>query len=380
MQTILQGVKVLDLTSVVMGPYCTLHLADMGAEVIKVESPTGDSTRFLGPSRTEGMGSLFLHLNRNKQSIVLDLKSEAGREKIISLIEQSDVFVHSLRYQSIQRLGLSYDDIKKINNNIIYCAMYGYSKQGPYGNNPAYDDIIQAASGIAATQGKMTGEPQYLSTLMGDKTAGIVGVYAILAALYYRERTGVGQEIEVPMFETLVAYNMIEHLFGKTFLPPLGDAYYSRAVSPYRKPYKTKDGFISILIYNDKHWDSFFEVTGRNELKSDYRFKDINTRTKHIDYVYKTVEKIVAEKRTDEWVSILQKTDIPFTKIKSPDDLLKDEHLKETNFFEKVNHPTEGDIIQMKFPVNFSATPVKTLKPAPKLGEHNKIIFGDSMD
>lgn len=375
MQEILQGIKVVDLTAVVMGPYCTMHLADLGAEVIKVETKTGDSTRHIGASTTDGMGSLHLHLNRNKKSIVLDLKSQSGIEEMRQLIADADVFVHSLRPQAIERLGLSYDVIKEINQAIVYCGMYGYSKSGPYGQRPAYDDIIQAASGVAATQGEMTGEPQYLATLMGDKTAGIVGVYAIIAALFHRERTGKGQEVEVPMFETLVSFNMIEHLYGRTFVPALDDAYYSRAVSPYRKPYRTRDGYISILIYNDAHWQAFFEITGRDDLKKDERFENITKRTEHIDYVYQTVEGIIAEKTTVEWIDILQETDIPFTKINTPDDLLEDVHLNETNFFERIDHPTEGSIIQMKHPVNFSETPVNRMTPAPKLGEHQGTQF-----
>lgn len=379
MNNILQDIKVIDLTSVVMGPYCTLLLADMGADVIKVESEAGDSTRYLGPSRTEGMGSIFLHLNRNKRSVVLDLKSEEGKGKMISLIREADVFVHSLRNKSIERLGLSYKELSKENKKLIYCAMYGYSKHGSYSEHPAYDDIIQAASGVAATQGKMTGRPQYLSALVADKTAGLFGAYAIMAALYHRQRTGIGQEIEVPMFETLVAYNMIEHMYGQTFDPPLGDVYYSRAVSPYRKPYRTKDGYIAILIYNDKHWENFFEITKRYDLKNDSRFMDIHTRTKHIDFVYKTVESIIAEKTTKEWIKILEKADIPFTEVNSPADLLTNQHLVETKFFNKRKHPTEGQIIDLKFPVNFSETPANYRRHAPKLGEHNDEIFNSKL-
>lgn len=375
MEEILQDIKVLDLTSVVMGPYCTSHLADLGADVIKIESPNGDSTRYLGPSKTEGMSSIHLHLNRNKKSVIINLKTREGQKKIFSLIENADVFVHSLRPHTIEKLGLSYEEVKKKNTSIIYCGMYGYSEKGPYKDKPAYDDIIQAASGIAATQGEMTGKPQYLSTLMGDKTAGIIGVSAILAALFYRERTGVGQKIEVPMFETLVSFNMVEHLYGKTFFPPIDDIYYPRAVSRYRKPYQTKDGYISIMIYNDKHWNAFFDITGRNDLKNDIRFSSIYHRTKNIDFVYKTIEGIVKTKTTEEWQNILRSSDIPFSKVNTPSDLFNDEHLQEIEFFKKIHHHTEGDIIQVKYPINFSETPVTKYKPAPKLGEHNEELI-----
>lgn len=375
MDKILQGIKIVDLTSVVMGPFCTLNLADMGADVIKVENGSGDSTRHLGPSHTKGMGSIFLHLNRNKRSVKLDLKSDEGRKKFLSLIKDSDVFVHSLRHKSIERLGLSYKDLIKVNENIIFCGMYGYSKDGPYSGNPAYDDIIQAASGVAATQGKMTGSPKYLSALVADKTAGLYGVNAIVSALFHRERTGEGQEIEVPMFETLVNYNMIEHMYGETFSPPLSGTYYPRAVSPYRKPYETKNGYISVLIYNDKHWREFFEVINRKDLETDPRFKNINSRTEHIDIVYQTVENIMLEKTTEEWIKILSKTDIPFTKVNELFDLFNDPHLDNINFFKFTHHPTEGDIIEMKHPINYSKTPATIRKHAPTLGEHNDEVF-----
>src|SRR5699024_7122293 len=243
-------------------------------------------------------------------------------EHILSLIKDCDVFVHSLRNSSIERLGLSYEELKQINEKIIYCGMYGYGKEGRHNNKPAYDDIVQASSGIAATQGEMMGTPQYLATLLGDKTAGLVGVYAIIAALFHRERTGEGQEVEVPMFESLVSFNMVEHLYGHSFSPALGDAYYSRAVSSYRKPYKTKDGYLSVLIYNDKHWKSFFKAANKVELQKDPRFKDLSARTQHIDYVYETVENLMAKKTTEEWIPILEKADIPFAKIQDPVSLL----------------------------------------------------------
>ncbi|MBM4763215.1 CoA transferase [Bacillus sp. B15-48] len=373
----LEGIRVLDLTSVVMGPYCTLMLGDMGADVIKVENPTGDTTRYLGPYRSKGMGSLFLHLNRNKRSISLDLKSDEGRETLLALVEDADILVHTLRPQSMERLGLSYDILRKRNSKLIYCGMYGFSKEGPYGERPAYDDIIQGESGIAAAQGEVTGTPQYLATVLADKTTGLVGLSAILSALYHREKTGEGQEIEVPMFETMVSYTMIEHLYGKTFTPPEGPTYYSRVVSPYRKPYKTKNGFIGVMIYNDKHWQSFFKVSGRSDLQNDERFSNINERTKYIDFVYKSVEEIIATKTTEEWLDVLQKGDIPCTKINTPEDLLEDPHLTQLGFFRNVKHPTEGEIRDIKFPVNFGKTPAATKYYAPNLGEHNEEILSE---
>jgi crotonobetainyl-CoA:carnitine CoA-transferase CaiB-like acyl-CoA transferase len=371
----LEGIGVLDLTSVVMGPYCTLMLGDMGADVIKIENPTGDTTRYLGPSKNRGMGSLFLHLNRNKRSVVLDLKSEEGREILLALVKESDVLVHTMRPQTMERLGLSYHDLKKVNKKLIYCGMYGFSKEGPYGERPAYDDIIQAASGIVAAQGEMTGTPQYIATVLADKTAGLVGLSSILAALYHRERNCEGQEIEVPMFETMVSYNMIEHMYGETFSPPIGPTYYSRVTSPYRKPYKTEDGFIGVMIYNDKQWQSFFRVSGRSEFQNDERFIDITARSKNIDFVYSTIEEIMTTKTTEKWLEILEKADIPCTNINTPNDLFEDPHLLATRFFKNVKHPTEGEIRDMKFPVNFSQTPASVQRYAPNLGEHNEEIL-----
>ncbi|MFC5604344.1 CaiB/BaiF CoA transferase family protein [Sporosarcina koreensis] len=371
----LDGIRVLDLTSVVMGPYCTLQLADMGADVIKVESATGDTTRYLGPSRNKGMGSIFLHLNRNKRSVVLDLKSDEGKGKLLELVKTSDVFVHSMRPQSMERLGLTYRNLVEVNDKIIYCGMYGFSKEGPYGERPAYDDIIQGAAGVAAAQGQMTGSPQYLSSLMADKTAGLIGVNAIVAALFSRERTGNGQEIEVPMFETIISYNMIEHMYGETFTPAIGSSFYARATSPFRKPYKTKDGHIGVLIYNDKQWEAFFGVSGHEELRNDTRFSDISERAANIDFVYETVERIMMERTTDEWLEIFETADIPCTRINNPEDLFTDPHLRATGFFKMVEHPTEGEIRTMKHPVNFSGTPVAIRSHAPRLGEHNTEIL-----
>jgi len=350
-------------------------LADMGADVIKIENPSGDTTRYLGPSKHHGMGSLFLHLNRNKRSIALDLKSEEGKAAMLALVKEADVFVHTMRPKTMAKLGLSYEDLKPLNSRLIYCGMYGFSKEGPYGEKPAYDDIIQAASGVAAAQGQITGNPQYLATVLADKTAGLMGLSAILAVVYHRERNGGGQEIEVPMFETMVSYTMMEHMYGETFSPAIGPTYYSRVTSPYRKPYKTKDGYIGVMIYNDKHWRNFFEVSGRSDLAVDERFSDMASRTKNIDFVYRTVEEIMTGKTTKEWLAVLEEADIPCTNINTPEDLFEDPHLKAINFFEQVEHPTEGQIRDMKFPVSFSETPVSVERYAPNLGEHKEEIM-----
>lgn len=371
----LSHLKILDLSSVVMGPYCSLLLGDMGADVIKIERPSGDVTRYVGPSRNSGMGSNFLNLNRNKRSMALDLKSEEDYETILKLIRDSDVILHSFRPETMKNLGLSYELVSAENKNIIYCGMYGYSEEGPYGSLPAYDDIIQAGSGVAAAQGEMSGEPQYVASVFADKTAGLIGLSSILAALLYREKTGEGQKIEVPMYESMVSFNMIEHMYGETFSPPIGKAFYSRATSPYRKPYKTEDGYLGVLIYNDKQWSSFLKLTDNEHLLEDERFKDMNARSNNTDYIYQLVEQIMSTKKTAEWKTLFEKGDIPYMPVNSPKDLFKDKHLKDINFFNKENHPTEGEIRNVKFPVNFSETPATVRRLAPTIGQHNEEIL-----
>jgi len=368
---VLSGIRVIDLTSVLMGPFCTMILGDLGADVIKVESPEGDTTRLVGPSRNAGMGCFFLNCNRNKRSVVLNLKHPQGREALLKMVRQCDVFIHSLRPNAIEKLGLTYQELSKVNPKLIYCGAYGFRKDGPYGAWPAYDDIIQGISGIAAAQGQMTGEPHYVAGAVADKITGLTAVYAILGALFHRERTGEGQEVEVPMFETTVSFNLLEHLYGLTFLPPAGQAYYPRVTSAFRKPYRTKDGYISVLVYKDKHWKSFFAMIGKPELLEDERFKDLQARTEHIHELYQLVEEALQTKTTREWMDLLEKAEIPVAPLHDVEGLLEDPHLQQIGFFEKVEHPTEGTILNIGFPVRFSRTPAHTQRLAPRLGEHS---------
>ncbi|MDP7154344.1 MAG: CoA transferase, partial [Gammaproteobacteria bacterium] len=268
----LEGVRVLELTSVVLGPWACQILADMGAEVIKVEAPHGDSNRALGAYHNKGMAALYLTCNRNKRSLVLDLKQDSGREALLKIVADVDVLVHNNRPQVMTRLGIDYEQLKAVNPKLIFCGSYGYGKEGPYGTRGALDDSIQAASGIAMLQQMVQGEPRYLPTVVGDKTTAMAVVFAVTAALYRREKTGVGQELEVPMFETMVYYVMAEHLWGKTFEPPLGTAGYTRLMSHHRKPYQTKNGYIAILPYLDSHWEVFCKLSGRTDLLEDERF------------------------------------------------------------------------------------------------------------
>ena len=374
----LDGVSILELSSVVLGPWACQILGDMGAEVIKVEPPYGDSNRVLGASRNPGMAALYLTCNRNKRSIVLDLKQESGRAAALKLAERVDVLIHNNRPQVMSKLGLNYDDVKAVNPEIIYCGAYGYAKDGPYGSKGALDDSIQSVAGVAMLTQMVLGEPRYLPTVIADKTTALGVVYAVTAALFHRERTGVGQEIEVPMFESMVYYVMAEHLWGMTFEPPIGTAGYKRLMSYHRKPYKTKDGYIAILPYLDNHWKSFCEVSGRTDLLEDKRFTTLSDRVQNIDDTYEETAKTMATRTTNEWLDIFDKTSVPINVVNTLDGLIDDPHLNAVNFWEIVDHPTEGRIRMMGFPVNFSATPADVRRLPPRLGENSIEILREA--
>ena len=374
----LKGLKIIELTSVVLGPWAAQILADMGAEVIKVEAPFGDSNRQLGASRNPNMAALYLSNNRNKRSLVLDLKQSSARDALLAIVKDCDVFLHNNRPQVMTRLKLEYNDIKSVNENIIYCGTYGYSKDGPYGEKGALDDSIQAASGIAALNELVLGEPRYLPTVVADKTTAITVVYSILAALFHRERTGYGQEIEVPMFETMVSFVMAEHIWGEIFEPPLGKAGYTRLMSHHRKPYKTKDGYIAVLPYMNNHWKTFCEKAERQDLIEDDRFKDLSSRVENIDDTYSETGKILATKTTQEWLDIFTDTKVPVIVVNSLDDLFTDPHLEAVGFWQDFDHPTEGKLKMPGFPVKFSETPATIRKHAPNFGEHSLEILAEA--
>ena len=374
----LHGVRILELTSVVLGPWACQVLGDLGADVIKIEPPTGDSNRQLGPRAHDGMGALYLTCNRNKRSLVLDLKHPAGKEAVLKLAETADVLVHNYRPKSMERLGLDYPAVKNRNPKIVFCGTYGYSRKGPYADRAAYDDSIQAASGIAMLATKMGEEPRYLPTIIADKTTGLAVVYSVMAALFHRERTGVGQEIEVPMYETLISYVMAEHLFGYAFDPPRGEMGYTRLLSKHRRPYRTSDGYIAILPYLNDHWKAFCEAAGRAEFVTDPRFLTLEARLANIDAVYAETGAIVALKTTDEWFAILGKTKVPVMIVNSIEDLITDEHLVATGFWKEMDHPTEGRLKLPGVPVTFSETPGGIRRHPPTLGEHSREVLREA--
>jgi len=374
----LKGIRILELTSVVLGPWACQILADMGAEVIKIEAPRGDSNRSLGAAHNKGMAALYLTCNRNKRSLVLDLKQKSGRDAVLKLAENTDVVIHNNRPQVMTKLGLEYSDFRVVNPDIIYCGTYGYGKAGPYGAKGALDDSIQAASGIAMLQEMVQGEPRYLPTVVADKTTAMAVVGAVTAALFHRERHGVGQEIEVPMYETMVYYVMAEHLWGMTFEPPMGPPGYTRLMSDHRKPYKTKDGYIAILPYLDNHWNTFCEKAGRHDLLEDDRFTTLAKRLKNIDATYEETANTMLTRTTSEWIELFGDTSVPTIVVNTLEDLITDPHLQAVDFWKLMDHPTEGKLRMTRFPVTFSETPADIRSLPPRMGEHSIEILKEA--
>lgn len=371
----LSGIRVVDMTTVAMGPYATQILGDMGADVVKVESPEGDVFRNAAPARHAGMGAAFLNLNRNKRSIVLDLKSADGKALILEMVARADVFVSNTRPQALRKLGLDYESLAATHPRLIHCGMCGFSEKGPYAGRPAFDDVIQAMSGLAALQGHNADDgPEYVNTIMADKCAGLTAAWAIAMALYERERSGKGQAIEVPMFETMVSFNMLEHLAGKTFRPATSAMGYERVLSPHRRPYRTRDGYIGLLPYTNGQWQRFFRLAGAPQLIDDARFADPVKRSENIDALYGILADLVARRSTAEWLALLGDADIPMARILSPDEVLEDPHLEAIGFFEEAEHPSEGAVRTIGIPVTFSRTPGAVSRLAPRLDEHGEEV------
>jgi crotonobetainyl-CoA:carnitine CoA-transferase CaiB-like acyl-CoA transferase len=371
----LDGIRVVDMTGVGMGPMATQMLGDMGADVVKVESAEGDVFRHVTPQRHPGMSHAYLNLNRNKRSIVLDAKSPQGREAMLGLVRTADVFVSNLRAPAMRRLGLDYTSLQAVNPRLIYCSCYGFSEAGPYAGRPAVDDTIQAASGLAWFQGFGSQEPRYVNTVAADKIVALHVANAIAMALYARERTGCGQAVEVPMFECMVSFMAPEHLGGLTFGPAEGPAGYSRLLNPFRKPFRTRDGFIGVVPYTDGQWQRFFLIAERPDLAAETRFKSLNDRSRHFSELYQLVEQTLARRTTAEWVEALAHADIPFAPVNSFDDLIADPHLQAVGFWHEFDHPTEGRLRAAGIPVRFSGTPGGIRRHAPNLGEHTEEIL-----
>ncbi|WP_407169162.1 CaiB/BaiF CoA transferase family protein [Bradyrhizobium sp. ORS 111] len=372
----LKGIRVLDLTTVLMGPLATQTMGDFGADVIKVEAPEGDIARHVGPSRHAGMGPLFLNANRSKRSIVLDLKKPAGRNVVLRLAKNADVVVSNIRPLAMARLGLSYEEFAKANPRIIYAALVGFDQSGPYAERPAYDDLIQGGSCLAYSFSRAGLRPAYVPSAIADRFVGTAAVNAILSAIIERNESGLGQKVEVPMYEIMVSLVLGDHLGGLTYEPPLDKGGYARQLSPERRPYRTKDGYVCALIYTDGHWERFFKAIGRPDIpEADARFTSFATRMANIDEVYAELGRILLTKTTAEWLRLFLEADVPAMPMHSYESVLEDDHLKATGFFRVVDHPSEGMLRSMAVPTRFSRTEVTPDRLAPQLGEHGRGIL-----
>jgi len=378
----LAGVRVIDLTSVVFGPYATQTLADYGADVIKIEGPEGDSTRRIGPSREPGLTSIFLGSNRNKRSVLLDLKQAAAREALLALTDTADVFIHNVRPQSLQRLGLSAEVMRARNPRLIFVGLHGFGEQGPYAGSPAYDDIIQALSGAADLQHRQSGEPGYFPTIAADKVCGLTAVHAVLAALFQRERSGCGQVVEVPMFESMASFLLVEHLYARHLqttadapAPTAADVGYPRALARTRRPYRTADGHACVMPYTDENWRRFFAAVDRPDLAADARFQTMTARTQHIDALLVQVCAIVEQQPTAHWLALCARLDIPCAPINRLHDLEQDPHLAAVGFFQTLPGDDGQDYRFTRPPVRMADSQVPARLP-PRLGQHSAEVLG----
>lgn len=374
----LAGLRVLDMTSLAMGPLAAQILGDYGADVVKVEPPSGDAFRDTIPMNSPGMGHAYLQFNRNKRSLAIDLKAPAARDAFTKLIEQADIIVSNVRSSGMRGLGLDYETVAAINPAIIYCAAYGFSERGPYGGRPAADDTIQAISGMASLQGRMTGAPQFVASVVADKAAGLTLCNAILAAIIHRMKTGRGQFIELSMFEAMVAFVMPEHLAGLTYDPPRGGSGYNRIMNPMRRPFATGDGYLSVLPYTTKQWQRFFRLIGREDLADDPDIAVPAKRNARTTELYGLIEQAMPAKTTREWVALLLEADILFGEVLTPEQLVTDPHLDATGLFALVDHPTEGRIRLMNSPVYSSEAPTRLAQLPPTLGQHSREILTDA--
>ncbi|NNM72768.1 CaiB/BaiF CoA transferase family protein [Enterovirga aerilata] len=375
----LAGIRVLDLTSVLMGPFATLQLGDLGADVIKVEPPEGDIVREIGPGRGPKMGGMFLHTNRSKRSIVIDLKRPEGRDALLRLAATADVMIFNMRPKALARLGLDYGSVRAVRPDIVFVGLVGFGQEGPYAARPAYDDLIQGASGVPALVAAASdGTPRYVPVNIADRVVGLFAVQAILAALFHRQRTGEGQEIEVPMFETMTGFVLGDHLGGLTYRPPLDAGGYARLMSRHRRPYQTADGHICVLIYTDKQWRSFFAAVGSPDLIEDPRFRNLKARLRHIDEVYGEAGRIFRTRTTAEWRDVLERADIPNMPMHTLATIQDDPHLKAVGFFEAAEHPAEGPVVSMRVPSRWSRTQPRAGRPAPRLGEHSREVLAEA--
>jgi crotonobetainyl-CoA:carnitine CoA-transferase CaiB-like acyl-CoA transferase len=371
----LHNIKVVEIASIVLGPLTTQYLGDMGADVIKIEPPEGDLTRSLGPQRHPGMSAVFLSCNRNKRSVVLDLRLPEDRQALHRIVAQCDVVVHSIRSHAAERMGISYEELARLNPRLVYCHVKGFSDNGLYAGKPAYDDVIQALSGAASLQSGVMGQPRYMPTIFADKVSALHAAYAVALALFHRAQTGRGQEVVLPMFEAITAFNCVEHLWGATFEPPLGPMGYETIVKAARRPYETLDGHLAFLPYTDAHWQRFFDVIGRPELMQDERFCNYPARQRHFARVWAFVTDELKRKTTAQWLELIGKGDMPVAAVNSLEDLRDDPHLESVDFWQMREHPTEGLLRFTRSPFELHDSPPSLRRLPPLLGEHTREVF-----
>ena len=366
----LDGIRILDLTSVLMGPYATTLLGDMGADVIKLENLDGDIIRKVGPGRSDEMGGMFFHANRSKRSLAVDLKTEAGLDIALRLAKTADALIYNIRPLAMARLGLDYETLASINPRLVYVGTFGFGQDGPYADNPAYDDLIQGASGVSALLAQTTdGAPRYVPVNIADRIVGLHAVNALLAALHYREQTGKGQRIDIPMFETMASFVLGDHLGGLSFQPALDSGGYARLLAPTRRPFKTADGYLCVVLYTDAHWQRFLAIAAA-QVANPALYADRASRMQNIDRINADLAAIFRLRTTSDWQNELKKADIPHALLHDLSTIMNDSHLRAVEFFQTVIHPSEGPMITMKVPSRWSESQPEPQRLAPRLGEH----------
>lgn len=376
----LQGVRVVDMATVLMGPVATQILGDYGADVVKIEPPEGDVMRHAGAARHAQMGAMYLSTGRNKRSVVLDIKQPEGKRALLRLCETADVFIHNVRPAAMRRAGLSYEDIRAVNQSIVYVALVGFGQDGPYAERPALDDIIQAASGLAGLFVRAGQDaPNFVPANLCDRMTGLAAAHATIAALYLKQRTGQGQSIEVPMFETLAQMILGDHLSGEAFVPPIGRPGYSRLLNAYRRPFRTQDGYMAVTPYSDKQFRAFFHAIGKAaEFDADERINQHAARAQNYDVAYATLAGIIATRTTAQWTELCEAHEIPCQKVNAIEDLLHDEHLQQVGFFQDTEHPSEGRIRLMRPAARWSDADVSIRRLPPRIGEHSLEVLREA--
>lgn len=374
----LDGVRVVDMTTVVVGPICGRTLADQGADVVKVEAPGGDLLRTMARGgRNPGMSGKFMNFNRNKRSICLDIKQPDGLAALKKLIASADVFVTNVRPAGLARAGLDFESLSALNPRLVYCGIVAFGKGGRYYNRPAYDPIVQSLSGVAGTFERAVGEPRFVPMVMTDHVTGLIAAQCIGFALYRREKTGKGEQIETPMLENMASFVSSEHLAGLTFVPPAGPSGDNRLLSPDYRPLPTLDGYITVGPNTNPQAFAFFEAIGRPELKTDPRFDSAASRTAHAAEYFEVRAQGLALKTTGEWLEIFAEKDVPAAAYNDIDGLLEDPHLQDIGFYEETDHPSEGRILKTKIPNSFSGGMRQETLPAPRLGEQTRDVLGE---